>query len=388
MNKTEIYGIVISLIKSEITESFLDLDVKQKITSEILPYVYSASKAHDMAHIVGYALQHNNIEVPPEIKAKFVKQQSIAVFRYERIKYELDDLCAYFDEKGIPYMPLKGSVIRKYYPCPEMRTSCDIDILVKKKDLAEVEKLLVKEKGYKREGKAVHDVSLFSPSGVHVELHFQLMDKDKFSFAEKILEQSWTEKVPYGNSKTGVEMGVEYLIAYLTLHNAKHFYNGGCGIRAAVDAFFLNKNADYDSEVLCNLLEKCKIKQFYDKFNELVTFWFDNGESNDLILKMQDYILNGGVYGTFENKVELDVVRKKSKFAFITGRLFLPFSLMAYTYPVLEKVPILYPFCIVARWFKLLSPKQRKRAKAEMSALNADKTLKEKNANFLREIGL
>ena len=30
----------------------------------------------------------------------------------------------------IPFLPLKGSVIRQYYPEPWMRTSCDIDILV------------------------------------------------------------------------------------------------------------------------------------------------------------------------------------------------------------------------------------------------------------------
>lgn len=388
MNKTEIYGIVIALIKSEITESFLDSDVKEKITPELLPYVYSVSKAHDMAHIVGYALKRNDIEVSSEIKAKFVRQQSLAVFRYERIKYEIDDLCAFFDEKGIRYMPLKGSVIRKYYPHPEMRTSCDVDILVKKKDLAEVEKLLVKEKGYKREGKAVHDVSLFSPSGVHVELHFRLMDKDRFSYAEKILEQSWTEGVRYGNGKNGVEMSVEYLIAYLTLHNAKHFYNGGCGIRAAVDAFFLNKNADYDSEVLHVLLEKCEIKRFYDKFNELVEFWFGNGESNDVVLKMQDYIVNGGVYGTFENKAEMYTSDKNNKLGFLLKRLFLPYDLLRFSYPVLEKVPILYPFCTVARWFKLLSSEYRKKAKAEINSLNVDKTSKEKTVNFLKEIGL
>ncbi|MBO4954226.1 MAG: nucleotidyltransferase family protein, partial [Clostridia bacterium] len=32
----------------------------------------------------------------------------------------------------IDFMPLKGAVIRQYYPEPWMRTSCDIDIHVKK----------------------------------------------------------------------------------------------------------------------------------------------------------------------------------------------------------------------------------------------------------------
>lgn len=35
------------------------------------------------------------------------------------------------DEAQIHYIPLKGAVLRQLYPAPELRTSCDIDVLVR-----------------------------------------------------------------------------------------------------------------------------------------------------------------------------------------------------------------------------------------------------------------
>jgi len=98
--------------------------------------VYRLSKKHDMAHIVGISLaKAGMLENAPEIAEKFEKEQYLAVFRYENFKYETDRLCKTFDEQKIPYILLKGAVIRDFYPEPWMRTSCDLDVLVKEEDL-------------------------------------------------------------------------------------------------------------------------------------------------------------------------------------------------------------------------------------------------------------
>ena len=47
----------------------------------------------------------------------------IAIYRYEKINYELNRLRSALNEAQIPFIPLKGSVLRQYYPEPWMRTS-------------------------------------------------------------------------------------------------------------------------------------------------------------------------------------------------------------------------------------------------------------------------
>jgi hypothetical protein len=39
-----------------------------------------------------------------------------AIFRYEQLTHEYETLCKTLEKGKIPFMPLKGSVIRKYYP--------------------------------------------------------------------------------------------------------------------------------------------------------------------------------------------------------------------------------------------------------------------------------
>ena len=67
-----------------------------------------------------------------------------AIYRYEKIDFEFKRICESFEENSIDFMPLKGSVLRKLYAEPWLRTSSDADILVKEKDLKRAEELLEK----------------------------------------------------------------------------------------------------------------------------------------------------------------------------------------------------------------------------------------------------
>ena len=122
--------------------------VLPEVSVRFLSELYRLSKAHDVAHLVGDSLskcgvfanlpdtlEENERATIEKIKAKFDEQIFTAVYRYENINYELERLKETLEEAEIPFILLKGSVIRKYYPEPWMRTSCDIDILVKKEDL-------------------------------------------------------------------------------------------------------------------------------------------------------------------------------------------------------------------------------------------------------------
>ena len=113
-----------------------EIDPKEyALSDEELKDLYRLSKFHDLAHLVGNALIKKDLIRNAEIRQRFEKQVMTAVYRYERTNYELQRLCDTLNEAKIPFIPLKGSVIRNCYPEPWMRTSCDIDILVHEKDL-------------------------------------------------------------------------------------------------------------------------------------------------------------------------------------------------------------------------------------------------------------
>jgi hypothetical protein len=104
---------------------------------------------------------------------------------------------------------------------------------------------------------------------------------------------------------------------------------------------------------------------------------------------LQDYVLKGGVYGTMTNRVALQQQRKGGKFKYFMGRIFLPYRQLKYVYPVLEKYPFLYPFCIVARCFRLLKKDKAKKSLAELNvgANTSEETKKEMQA-LLTSLGL
>ena len=47
---------------------------------------------------------------------------------------ELENVMAHFEKEGIDYVPLKGWIIKNLYPKPDMRSMCDVDILIRDED--------------------------------------------------------------------------------------------------------------------------------------------------------------------------------------------------------------------------------------------------------------
>ena len=82
---------MMDLIASEVCGMTIDRS-QCALTDEELAKLYKLSKSHDLARLVGDALTKNNIIGDGEIKAKFQNQMMLAVYRYEKINYELGRL--------------------------------------------------------------------------------------------------------------------------------------------------------------------------------------------------------------------------------------------------------------------------------------------------------
>lgn len=332
----------------------------------LLGKVYSLAEGHDILPIVAHGLEYTQLpEASTEAKAAFDKHKYISVFRSNLLISEQEQLRQVFNAANIEFVLLKGAVMRTLYPEPWLRTSSDIDVLVKSHCHEEAVKILEGQLGYTLICRTSHDVSFFAPSGVHIELHFTLIEKLRVPESLEMLNRVWEYTVP------STEVSFERLLTdsmyyyYHIAHMAKHFVNGGCGIRSFIDLWLLNRSCSEVSEKRWELLTEGKLSDFAKGAGELAAVWFDGEEHTPLTEKMERYIFEGGVYGTIDNMVKIQTARV-GRFKYLISRVFLPTQTLRNRYPKMGKYKILIPIMHIRRWCGLLNPKRRKRVKVEL----------------------
>ena len=357
--------ILLKLISKEVCGHETSEDVASKIDDENIKELYAISKTHDLAHLVGSALKKAEIPVSSELLRPFYDEHLNAVFRYRRFVDELGLISNLFEEAEIDHIALKGSLLRHFYPEPWMRTSCDIDILVKSNDLARACELLSAKAEYKQTGKTGHDVSFYSPTGVHLELHFSLVEDSIFSDRTYMFESVWDKTVLIEGKKHTRLMTEEMFYFYHVAHMAKHFLCGGCGIRTFLDLWILENRVEFDAEKRAELISEGKFTSFAENAKKLASVWFDGAEHDEITKDFEHFVLCGGAYGTVENEVSLGVARKGNRVKYIVRRIFPSYKSMKNMYPALKKKKFLLPFCHVRRWFRIIFGGGAKKAKAE-----------------------
>ncbi len=310
--------------------------------------------------------KHKLLSENTSVAQNFKRAMLSSVVNYQRLTYELKRICELFEKEQIPHMPLKGAVIRKLYPDPWMRTSGDIDILVKKEDAEQAVKLLTTH-FYKDGAKqSTHDFLFRSQNGVTVELHYDLIEKKAHTIHYKhdidfsCLENAWDTAVLCEDSQFRYKMNEDLFYFYHIAHMAKHFLGGGCGIRSFIDLYLIKNNLHEISQSKKNLLENAGLLTFEEKTSMLADAWFGKGTHDETTQIMAQFVIDGGVHGSEKNKMSVHKADTKSKFKRFWHSVFVPYEGMQCKYQILVKYPVLLPFCWVARWFEIFNPKKAK----------------------------
>ena len=363
-------------------------DDKQLVTGDLLIDVIKQASKHDIVHLVALGILNNGL-ADEEMETQLQQIAYRAVYRCEKMNYELKQVCEALEKAEIPFIPLKGSVIRKYYPEPWMRTSCDIDILVHEKSLKTAVSYLVENLKYTEHGQSSHDVSLFSSSGVHLELHYDLVEEGWANSSNAILQNVWDYVSPRHEYQYWCEMSDEMFYFYHIAHMAKHLQQGGCGIRTFIDLWILDNLPTVDTLKRKGLLKSGGLLQFAQTASKLAAVWLNNIPSNSVCEKMQSYILGGGAYGTNENRIMVQQQKKGGKIKYALSKIVIPYDTIKFHYPILKKYRWLTPFMQVRRWFKLIFCGHAKRSIRELSYnSNISRSQADEMKIFLDEIGL
>lgn len=270
-----------------------------------------------------------------------------------------------------------------------MRTSCDIDILIHETNVQHAIDALVEMLQYKYSNKYYYEYSLFSPSGVHLELHSNTIEKVESKAQNAILEEVWNTSYPDKGYDYKCVMTDEVFYFYHVLHMAKHFAHGGCGIRPFLDLWILNHKMKNNRQKREELLSKGKLMQFASAGEKLSEVWFSGAESDVLSERISTYILNAGIYGSVQNKIAVSRAQKGGKLRYMVSRLFVPYADMKLRYPILQKHKWLTPVYEVVRWFELIFKGGLKRSVRELKAnveISAERI--SSTADLLKNLGL
>lgn len=213
------------------------------------------------------------------------------------------------NKNEIVHILFKGFTLRELYPCKELRTMGDIDIVIKPEQQEAVHKLLI-DNGYSFDEVSSHtDVRNYEKNKVCFEIHTAIVGKNVYDDVDAVGYFRDSFKYARLVKDFTYQFNNEHHIIYLLQHMAKHFKFSGCGVRMLLDIpVFVNKWQDsLNWEYIKKELSGLGLLDFSCNIFCLCRVWF--GMKSPLDSKLNDkelniigeYILSGGVFG-YEGK--------------------------------------------------------------------------------------
>lgn len=377
------YETIIKLLRSEVCgDSHIPF---KPLSDKELAEIYSAAMLHNIVHIVGSALLNNGLLKDRIQQNAYCEQLYSSIYRFESLCNVLNKVGAAFDESKIPYIPLKGAVIKELYPQHWFRIGCDVDILVQEKSLNDALKSITDIEGYRKAFGSKHDVSVLSAENIYVELHFTLSEDGILPLATNVLKKVWDHAKPVLNSNYQYELDDAMFYFYHIAHMAKHFATGGCGIRPFLDLWLINKSKNYITSDTEKLLNEGGLSSFEKYARKLSEVWFSDAEHDEITRLMENYIFNGGCFGSKETVMLSKQQNAGGKIRYIFSRMFVPYDELKHYYPIIVKHKALTPICEIQRLISLLFGKKRKFRKSYFNSLNGVPAERINDINFLFE---
>lgn len=270
----------------------------------------------------------------------------------------IDRLCAAFEDANIDYMPVKGCNMKLRYPKPELRAMGDADILIKLDQYDRIRPIM-KNLGFEEILESDHEL-VWRTRALELELHKRLIpsyNKDYFRY----FGDGWQLAKVQTGCRWAMTPEDEYI--YLFTHFAKHYRDGGIGLRHVLDLWVYERSVPpMDEAYLAQELTKLQLLEFWKNIQKLIGAWFRDGAMDEMTDFISDFIFGSGSWGSEESKIVASGVKDASnagsafggKFLRIRKILFPPMLGMKQLYPTLQKAPVLLPVFWVVRWVKTL----------------------------------
>lgn len=345
MDTTEIF--FIKCVKSVLNGQ----DVKEIPQSVDLKKLLKLSKSHAVSVILFYALEHIKELLPHAFYNALKRSVEFHIMNDVQSEADEETVLNAFERNGVRFMPLKGYYLKKLYPKTEMRYTADCDILIDVKQIKAVRKI-VKELGLSvKRYDAHHDIVYFDATKTAFELHKMLFVGDLGKYFGVGFERA---KLKEGFN-CFYELSPEDFYISFVAHSAYHFAKGGgVGIRHLIDICVYRKRYDLDEEYLRKEFTKCGLRTFQLQFEKLEKYFFEDGDADEFITRLADYVLCSSVLGNEDKKNASDISANDTKGKTLLSIIFPSVANMKFSYPILKKTVWLLPIFYVVRWFRVL----------------------------------
>ena len=324
---------------------------KESLDGVDLTSLFEVASDHMLSAAVGAALESAGV-----IDSAFHEAYSRAI--RNRTLRDMENVRVFdlFEKAGIWYMPLKGAVLKDFYPYG-IREMGDIDVLIDPTRAEDARDLMVGA-GYEvREfGKFHHDAYTKPP--IHqYELHRMLLP----GFEGDAVYDYYTDVKERLICEGGMRFRFtpEDLYVYLLGHEHKHYTQGGTGLRSLLDVYMLMKKygESLDLDRVRAECAKMELTDFEEHNRRTALALFDGGEIDERDRAFLKYIISSGVYGTVDNLFAGRV--EDGKLKYVLRRLFPPMKELRITYPFFYRHKILLPALFFYRIARMMTVKSR-----------------------------
>ena len=339
------------------------------------------AKEHQIQALIYHGTVNSGTEMPSQIKTALETSafKSLALDRNQ--VYTIGKLLDAFQENGIDHLPLKGTVLKSMYPKSEFRSMSDADILIKPEQYGAIAPIMQKF-GYVNTGESDHEYIWQKENVLTVELHKRLIpsyNRDYYAY----YGDGWRLARKIDGNRYG--MSDEDQLIYLFTHFAKHYRDGGIGIRHFTDLYiYLSAKPDMDTAYIGRELKKPSLDVFYQNVRDTLRAWFEDAPESEITGFITARIFSSGSYGTQTDKVLSSAVkeesaltnRKNARARRILRVVFPSYALMADSFPSLKRFPFLLPAFWAVRWFRALLFRRENivRVKTELDIASAKRT--------------
>ncbi len=323
--------------------------------------------------------------IPPQAMQKLHEGFLADVYLSVNADHAYSQVVKQFEDASVEYMPFKGTLLRQYYPHPELRTMGDRDILIRHANRQASDEVML-SLGYEKYVDN-HAVWTYYKKLLMFEIHDVMFYENLTNQVDyrEYFSQVWENTKTAGDSTLSMEKsldpGMHFL--YSMAHTAKHVINKGMGFRAFLDMVFFAQNASFcgdevDWEWIRTELEELRLLEFTKTCFSLCEAWFDvrmpfrlENTEPAFFGEITEKVFRDGIFGLHnqENVASNSAkeIRRSDRAYGITAirltmhKLFPSYEDMQLIpwYSWVDRKPWLMPAAWVYRWFYCMKNKRK-----------------------------
>ena len=364
-----------------------DVSAQEEFLADVdLQQLFITARNHSVAAMVCMALEKTAIFAGADeaVKKHWREAKNKAIRKNMLLDAERAAIGKQLESAGIWYMPLKGSILKDWYPKPGMREMADNDILFDPSERKRVREIF-RSRGYKivSFGKGNHD-EYEKPPIYNFEMHVSLFHE----MYQELAGQYGNVKeklLPVDGTVCQFAFTPEDFYVFVLAHAYKHYSGSGTGVRTLADFYVMNRHLGgiMNRDEVEQKLTRLGIAEYEQRSRVLAEKLFSGArplpelELNTDEKEMLRFYCDATAYGTIDNQIQnrlqklqgnAEGITLRTKLKYCCARLFPGREFCKYHYPFVYHHLWLLPFF----WVWRIAGKgisHRKKVKRELTFL-------------------